>query len=829
MVIFLLDFFLHFFYNVSMNNQVAEIQNQIQVNCCFCGRDLTDALSQERGYGPICAVKYGMLFDTTCEPAANADELIETAINNTNESRKHVAEGTRIWKEDKKLAAKRLSYLLSFVTTQQETDSQLLALEAIGFRAMAGIIANQRQSDAVAVASKVIAKVEIQGELIFVTTAKLCCTEALDEVRTIKGRRWRNDIRANTFPASSWDAVMAWTLKWYPLSSLPERPDRLAQRASVTPVVAEESEYIVHLSLLGKRIQIESPYNKDFVTEVKEIPNRQWTCLECGKPARPKCEIHSTGKHGWTVPLDRAEALKSLVKKYYSNLKSTVSPELEQALSTEDKKIETAQKVEEKEISLPGGKTFPFQSAGIQYLEASNGNAIIADEQGLGKTIQALAYVHRNVPKDQKILYIVPANVKYNWVSEISHWLGGAALNDMKILKTARKNGKVVVGEEEIAVLNGDKPNSSRLGRHTIINYDSLAKWEEVLVNANFQIVIADEAHYIKNKDSKRSKSFAKIVESAKSKILLTGTPVLNRPKDLWNLLRTIDNETWGHFFKFATRYCGARSNGYGYDFDGATNTEELHDRLNGHQWIRRMKSDVLSDLPEKVRNIVTLDLPVEDRSIYKAMEEEGGKIYHTSGKLASSGDAEARASILGYIARLRRVLGNSKTQAASNWIQDLVDSCGKVVVFARHKEVVEELAEKFGGLKIDGSVPSEKRADIINKFQTTDAPVIVCSIEAASVGITLTAASHLVFVERVWRAGDHHQAEDRIHRIGQKNQATIWYLDASETFDDALRALIDWKAEQSDIITDGKSSEESEKVNVISAFNKYFEDKEEK
>jgi SWI/SNF-related matrix-associated actin-dependent regulator 1 of chromatin subfamily A len=808
-------------------------KNTAVFSCCFCGRDLTDALSQERGYGPICAEKYHMLFDTTDDPTSDADAMVESAILETSVERRHVAEGVRCWHEDKKLAAKRLAYLLSFITPRSETDAQLKALAAIGFTATAGVIALTRGSAAVHFASKKEARIEVRdlgrwGTLVCLFTPEKLCDEALNEIRKIPGRWWRYEIMANTFPLSSWDQAMAWTRKWFPLTPIPAK----VEEEEPVPPPKEEvviKEQIVHLDLCGKRIQVESPYSAEFVSEIKEIPSRQWTCLECGAPARPKCEDHPKAKHGWTLPLDRSFSLQELVKHHYPTAQVVISPALAEAFKVQNAKVEAAMTLAAREdLSLPGGKPYPFQVVGVRYLEAANGRAIVSDEQGLGKTLQALAYVARNVPREEKVLYVVPSNVKFNWVSEIAHWLGGAPLSDSTILKTARKMGKVTVGEEEIAVLNGGAPSLDRLARHTIINYDALAKWEEVLVAAQFKTVVADEAHYLKNEKSGRSKAFAAIVNSASRRILLTGTPVLNRPRDVWNLLKTIDEETWGNFFKFAQRYCAAWKDRYGWKFDGASNLEELHDRLNGHQWIRRLKSDVLTELPEKVRHTVALEIGDKERKAYARVEKDGAKFFHESGHLVADGDSDVKSQVLAHITKLRVACGQAKVAAAGDWIQDLVDSCGKVVVFARHTEVIDTLAHRFGGLKIDGSVPSAKRAEIVAKFQSDpNAQVIVCSIEAASVGITLTAAQHLVFVERVWRAGDHQQAEDRIHRIGQKGQATIWYLDVPETFDEALKEIVDWKAEKANQITEGGSLDVSTQESIFTAFTHYFGKKE--
>jgi len=201
------------------------------VACCFCGKDLTDALSQERGYGPVCAKKYGLLLDTTEEPTPDVNERILAALLVTADERKHLIEKVRDdWQNNKKLAAKRLAYCLSFIEDAQVTDAQLRALEGLGFVSMAGIIANIRESDAVIVASKKKATIEVKetrwGDKIFVYTPEKPLGNGVQEAREIEGRRWDRDARANTFPLYSWDEVMKWVLRYFPLSSLSPRSPR---------------------------------------------------------------------------------------------------------------------------------------------------------------------------------------------------------------------------------------------------------------------------------------------------------------------------------------------------------------------------------------------------------------------------------------------------------------------------------------------------------------------------------------------------------------------------------------------------------------------------
>lgn len=824
-----------------------ERRPEIMVNCCFCGKDLTDALSQERGYGPICAGKYGMLFDTTQPQADDLAERMTDATEATSPERRHVAENAKsCYPTDKKLAAKRLAYLLSFVSNDTETDAQLRALEGLGFHAMAGLIACERGSVAVRQASKRKCQVMVidtpYGRQMAVRTPCKPKGDGIEKERALPGRRWDRGLRAVRYPLTSWDQVVEWVMIYFPMSDLPERPTAEIEAAAAAEAkekaehAAKQAEETVHLSLLSKRIAIESPYQREFVEKIKAFPDRLWMCLECGKPAKPKCEDHPKGRHVWTVPLDRAEELKALVKRYYPNLTHCVSRALAEALGSEAKKVKAAEASVAPIMDMAGGTLYPFQSAGVRYLEAANGCAIVADEQGLGKTVQAIAYAKRNVnlAGGEMVLYVVPSNVKYNWASEIMHWLAGTELNDPKLLRRFRRDGTVRVNDVEVSVLSGrptkdgglPKKSGSPVAQHVIVNYDVLVGWKEVLRAAGYSLVVADEAHNLKNEKAARSRAFEEIVEKVERRVFLTGTPVLNRPKDLWNLLRLIDGETWGNFFKFHKRYTNAHYNGYGWDFSGAANTSELHSRLDGHQWIRRLKADVLTELPPKQRHVVPLDLSDKDRRAYEAVERACAKMLPSSGGRVTAlkdMDQDERDVVLAQITRLRVAAGEAKINAACEWLEDLVESAGKVVVFAHHKAVVAALTERFGALKIDGSVSPAKRAEVVAEFQNNpERKVIVCSIAAASIGITLTAASHVVMVERAWRAKDHDQAEDRIHRIGQTKTATAWYLDVPDTFDECMRAINDWKARVADAIVDGEDASQGSAIQtVVDYFNR--------
>jgi SNF2 family DNA or RNA helicase len=229
------------------------------------------------------------------------------------------------------------------------------------------------------------------------------------------------------------------------------------------------------------------------------------------------------------------------------------------------------------------------------------------------------------------------------------------------------------------------KDPTSAVATHTIINWDILTSWKEVLKAAGFSIVIGDEAHRISNEKSGRSKAFAHVVDADEEGyqgidkvILLTGTPILNRPKNLWNLLKTVAADVWGNFFRFMKRYAGAYQTKWGWNFEGSSNEEELHDRLNGHIWIRRLKSEVLKDLPPKQKHEVLLNIDGAARRAYEEAESHARVTYNESGNLAVSSDFEC---VLEAITMLRVAIGQAKIEAATDWIRDLRDSVGKVVV----------------------------------------------------------------------------------------------------------------------------------------------------
>jgi len=432
------------------------------------------------------------------------------------------------------------------------------------------------------------------------------------------------------------------------------------------------------------------------------------------------------------------------------------------------------------------GKTLMmFQADGLQFMEATGGNCLIADQMGLGKTVEALAYLALH-PEMRPAVIVCPASLKLNWQREAEAWL---------------ETGDFV------QIIEGGKKRSL-YGQIVIINYDILNKWLPTLKEYNIQVVIYDESHSIKNSKAARSKAAAELASEVPHRILLTGTPVLNRPAELWNQLAIIDPGQYrsNRFFQWHKRYADAKQLHFGrktvWDFTGASNLEELAASLKTIM-IRRTKAEVLPELPEKRRQ--TILIPIDNRKEYDRADKEFLE-WIANQKGAEAAELASNVEQLAKIEYLRQIAVRGKMKLATGWIANFLESGEKMVVFATHKETIDELMLVFGecAVKIDGSVSSEKRQEAVDAFQNDPAiKLFVGNIQAAGVGITLTAAADVAFLELGWTPALHEQAEDRCHRIGQKNAVNIYYLLAESTIDASIAAMLEGKRDVIDHITE--------------------------
>jgi SWI/SNF-related matrix-associated actin-dependent regulator 1 of chromatin subfamily A len=414
---------------------------------------------------------------------------------------------------------------------------------------------------------------------------------------------------------------------------------------------------------------------------------------------------------------------------------------------------------------------YAHQRAGIAFL-LSRRRAILADDMGLGKTRTAIIAM-REACSAGPYLVVCPAGVKLTWRNEIEVVEPGA---DVHVVQSA-------------AGWQADH-------RWTIVNYDLLGKLHAQLTAQPWAGIVVDEAHYIKN-ESARSRHVHRVLHSLsepsaddpEAVYLLTGTPMSNRPRDLFSLLRAVRHPLAKSFFSYAKRYCAAFNNGYGLDTNGASNLEELAQLVSGVM-LRRTKDEAL-DLPPKVRSWQPVSIPNK-----KVGQLEARALDYLNANPARSGPTWI--TFLGMLNRARHELAVAKTPATLEAVRERLEAGEKVVVFTSYQAVVDAVADAFGAssVTITGEHSSQARQQAAAALQTNPSVrVLVGNIHAAGTGITLTAATHVIFNDLDWVPGNHWQAEDRIYRIGQTRTAFITYLYAEDTLDDFVAALLEAKA----------------------------------
>jgi SWI/SNF-related matrix-associated actin-dependent regulator 1 of chromatin subfamily A len=412
--------------------------------------------------------------------------------------------------------------------------------------------------------------------------------------------------------------------------------------------------------------------------------------------------------------------------------------------------------------------------ADIESVEPQRVYDIVMDDSGrnfiangivvhnCGKTIEALVWLRAH-PENRPVLIVCPATMKGTWKKEVAKWLGDT--------------NPIILKSKDTYAFDPTR-------NVVIINYDIIDAWKESLLHHRYNTMIIDESHYIKSEKAKRSKAVVAIAHKSKHRILLTGTPVMNRPIELFNQLNAIDPVTWGSYFNFGKRYCGAHQEWVTNEkqiwmFDGATNIDELSERLKSTIMLRRTKAQVLPDLPDKSRQVI--DVEIDNRKAYTKL-------------LSDATDHYQGAPIVAFTELLMMMM-RGKIKPSIGYIDDVLQDVDKLVVFCTHTEMINALEEKFvdrGVVKIDGSVAVHKRTDLIDQFQTDpETHLFLGNVKAAGVGITLTAASHTVFTELPWSPMELEQAEDRLHRISQENAVNIYVLNALNTVDAHITDLI--------------------------------------
>jgi len=481
------------------------------------------------------------------------------------------------------------------------------------------------------------------------------------------------------------------------------------------------------------RIDITSEYNLDVVNAIKLIPDRTW----------------DIGRKMWSIPMTsfHLRFAMDVLKEYDFQVAARLN------ILIEDKPTRF--------IHRDG--LYNFQSEAIDFLDKANGRALIADEQGLGKTIEALYWISTK-PDIKSILVICPASVIYKWEAEIKKW---DKSRTVQVLRTSK---------EELSTKN-----------YIIMSYSIMTRRNIELTEQVWDCVIFDEVHRLKEPKAMRSRA-AKSIES-KYLLALSGTPLVNRPVEFYNILHMINPSQWGTWWSFTQRYCGAHNTYWGRDVTGASNLEELSARLHGTM-IRRLKKEVLQELPDITRTKMPILVDASEinqayRSLWETLHKD---------RVEREGN-----DVLAQLTVLREAVGRAKVDTVVEIAKDLLDANSekKIVIYAVHKEVVRRLEEQlkpYGVSTITGDVNNEERSKRQLKFQNGYMPRVMVISMAGGEGIDLYRADSIIFAEREWTPAAEEQAEGRLHRIGQKCAVEAIYLIASNTVDEDIDNLIESK-----------------------------------
>lgn len=606
----------------------------------------------------------------------------------------------------------------------------------------------------------------------------------VQQVKLIEGRRYNPDGKFWYLPATPQHAVKAVEFARNFDFDIQEAVHQLADK--IDPTIDEPVLPPKNITLTEDSAEIKFPYDPELIEAVKLISGARWN-----KP-----------KGVWRVPLT-ADALPDLIE--FADERGFVAPIDHLRLLADKLKGMMSESIEaskaaDAELTVLGlgGELRPFQKAGVKYA-AEKKRLIIGDQMGLGKTVEALATMQ--YLDAFPALVICPASLKFNWVKEARHWLPGRTLQ--------------MLGGDSFGRADADI---------TIINYDRLRDYREYLCCREYQAIVGDESQYLKNPTAQRTIIFEEICNGTiygrngkkaarrekevvgkqiPIRLLLSGTPLMNRPNELISQLQILDRlAEFGGWKSFNRRYCGMFFTRYGIDNSGATNLVELNDLLRARCYLRRTKEEVLKELPPKIRTIVPME--ISNRREYERAERDLiNWLKVTKGQ--AKADAAARAEQLVRISALKQLAAKGKMESIKEWVHDFLDTDEKIVLFGWHKEIVGDLAKEFTCRQITGDTPLVVRDQAVREFQEeARAKVLSCNILAGGVGLTLTAASDVGFCELGWNPAQMDQAADRCHRIGQTDTVNEWWFVAKKTIEVDIQSLIEEKRSVVNAATDG-------------------------
>jgi len=557
------------------------------------------------------------------------------------------------------------------------------------------------------------------------------------------------------------------------------------------------SVFVVRCSRIPRKqaYNLYFPYNEQIIDRIKEVPSdlRKWSGADKSWELRTEgllqlIKLYRGSKKIYFDFGDSKEVFIKQIKKIEADVK-------ERELLFADLKIKKAQwikwKSELEENYLKYSETlhknlkdwvklYPHQIVAGMYLDKVR-SALISHEMGLGKTLASIAYVEMN--NFNKILVVTPNSLKFNYYNEV------VKFTDSKAHIVNWKKNIYTLEESKYVILNYEYFNPKDKKKMKM-------KWDKLNINL-LDAVICDESHRLKNSASNTYKNFKsffgkdKLFNKGKiSKVFLTGTPAPNRAYELYTVLNQIsplDFPTKKHFYEY---YCGLSydfDSGWGWENNDNSHLEELYHKIAPYTH-RKRKKEVLTDLPDKTYQKITLEMSNVDYKTYENIEEG----------VANDFLDKPTSNPLTIMLRLRQYTSHLKVKEMTELIDNVLDTGEKLVIVDVFKDSLNLIYEKYkdiSGLHT-GDVSVEDRADIVKEFQDPDSKmkIFIGSIQTCNYGLTLTAASKLFILSLPYVPGEYDQVSDRLHRIGQKNAVNIYPLIFPDTIDEYVYGSIENK-----------------------------------
>lgn len=573
----------------------------------------------------------------------------------------------------------------------------------------------------------------------------------------------------------------------------------LAKREMAAQKAPEQAQ-VKRVSLKEGNFWVQYPYNPDWNNELRQ-------CVGYSK-------FFKDPFPHWQVPANSAtvQGLRKFVRgKGFEATEDVKS--LAEKLNQEAMARTQLSQATDGQLEIPGlgGKLLPFQKAGVQYILNAR-RVLLADQMGLGKTVESLAAAQ--AANAFPLLVICPRGPKIQWEREVKKWLPGKTV--YVVSSAWWRKQRVPTKKYDVVIVNYDL-----LGRHKgklcIFPRELTPKACKAckvihdLIKKRFQMMVFDEAHKVKSYDRNRTNAVKMIAPQIPWLIGATGSPVMNYPNELVSPLEILGHiDAFGGRWGFIRRYCAPTSSKFGIDTKGAQNLQELNQKLRSLCFIRRTKDEVLPELPPKRRTMVPIEL--DNWEEYERVENDLRSWLIE--KMLMKGEKNVdqavwrsmQAEQLVRIEALKQTAARGKLAGVIEWVTDFLESGEKLVLFAHHESIQGALAAAFpGSAWIKGGQSDEVRQAEIDKFWNDEkCKLIVCSLKAGGEGLNLQCASNVAFVELGWNPPTHDQAEDRCHRINQKDQVNAWYLLAEDTIDMEIAELIEKKRDIVDTTTEG-------------------------